>query len=101
MVGNILFQFFLTISSFSQAYKFPHEEIIKEEITIEDVNDDYTLFVGNVSGSIDIEGYAGNTIKIELEKNIFSRMNKNSYCKPKNSCTTQKIHALAPRSGTG
>ncbi len=74
---SVLSIYFLsTLKVNAQKGKFPHSEIIKKEITIQNLTENNLLFLGNVSGSIDIEGYEGNTIEFELKKNINSSSKK-------------------------
>lgn len=46
------------------------KEVITKELTFAPGSDNNTLIIHNVLGSINVEGYEGNTIKIEVEKII-------------------------------
>ena len=62
--------------------KLKETEIIKKELTFNKASSDNILVVNNVYGSIDVEGYSGNTIKIEVTK-IISADNKEDLQKGK------------------
>lgn len=47
-----------------------HIETIKKEIALNDTYLDNLLFIGNVTGSIKIEGYSGNVIQVVVKKTV-------------------------------
>ena len=57
-------------NSYSIDYKETDSEIIKEEIKFTNTGDDNIFMIENINGSIEVEGYGGNTIQIEVEKVI-------------------------------
>lgn len=54
-----------------------YREQIKKELSFENKSNDNQLVVKNIFGSIEVEGYEGNTIKLEVEKTITADDPKN------------------------
>jgi len=59
----------------NQPKEFPHVEVIKREFTLDKTGHGF-LFLANVSGDIQVEGYDGNKIVLELKKSINSASKK-------------------------
>lgn len=53
----------------AQSPKTEKSEVIKQEITLDNVND-AKLFIRNISGSLDVQGYDGSKIMIEVKKTL-------------------------------
>ncbi len=52
--------------------KYDSKEIIKKELTFDRNSEDNIVVVDNVYGSIDVEGYNGSTILVEVTKTVYA-----------------------------
>ena len=52
--------------------KYKSEETIKKELTFDRNSADNIVVIDNVFGSIDVEGYSGNTIQVEVIKKVYA-----------------------------
>lgn len=68
VVCIILAGFFVVQSANAQRKEF--KEVIKKELSYEDLSSDKMLEVQNLSGSIVVEGYDGSTVLVTVEKTI-------------------------------
>lgn len=68
VVCIILAGFFAVQSANAQRKEF--KEVIKKELSYEDLSSDKMLEVQNLSGSIVVEGYDGSTVLVTVEKTI-------------------------------
>ncbi len=63
--------------SFTDRYKANnqkmHEETINKEFTFKGSPASSTLYINNLHGKIMLEGYSGNTVKVEVEKVIYAK----------------------------
>jgi DUF4097 and DUF4098 domain-containing protein YvlB len=68
---NWLYLSLVALLSACQVIAQPSEkrEVIKKEITLENVSDG-KLFIRNISGSLDVQGYDGNKIILEVKKTL-------------------------------
>lgn len=73
-ISSLLFLVLCSLNITAQRYdakkKYNKEEIIEEEYEFLQSSEDNIVVVDNVYGSIDVEGYNGNTIKVEVVKRV-------------------------------
>lgn len=68
---NLTFVFILLLNF--TAFAQEHTEVIKKELTFDKRSDDNLLIIKNVNGNIDVQGYNGSTILVEVEKTLQGR----------------------------